>query len=161
MAVKTYSRAKDGPTQLSTNFKVGEFACKDGTDEIKIDSDLVPMLQSIRDHFGKPVDISSGYRTPSYNKGSPRSQHMAGTAADIKIKGVRPREIARYAMTLPKAMGVGLYEYSAGTDGFCHVDTGAGDAKVGVPARTRPNRWYQDAPNGKEKAMPDLGGAAK
>ena len=30
-------------------------------------TELVETLQQIRDHFGKPVLISSAYRTPAYN----------------------------------------------------------------------------------------------
>ena len=59
---KKYSKAKDGNKQLSTNFKVREFACKDGSDAILIDDELVKLLQKIRDHFGKPVVINSAYR---------------------------------------------------------------------------------------------------
>ena len=43
--VKTYSLKSDGETLISTNFKVKEFACKDGTDKILIDIELVNILQ--------------------------------------------------------------------------------------------------------------------
>ena len=61
--VKAYSKAKDGGKALSANFKVREFACSDGTDTIFIAPGLVGALQQIREHFGKPVTINSGYRT--------------------------------------------------------------------------------------------------
>ena len=41
MTIKAYSKAKDGNKKLSTNFKVKEFACTDGSDPIFIDSDLI------------------------------------------------------------------------------------------------------------------------
>lgn len=119
MAVKIYSKKKDGNNKLSANFSVREFACNDGSDEVKIDLALVTLLQKIRDHFKKPVKINSAYRTPSHNKkigGSPNSQHMLGKAADIKIVGVEPIDVARYA-ELIGAKGVGVYPT------FTHIDT--------------------------------------
>ena len=62
MAIKQYSLAKDGAKQLSPAFKVREFRCRDGSDAIMIDQTLVVLLQAIREHFGKPITITSGYR---------------------------------------------------------------------------------------------------
>lgn len=49
------------------------------------------VLQPIRDFFGEPLVISSGYRGPALNKavgGSPTSFHCHGCAADIQfVKG--------------------------------------------------------------------------
>ena len=118
--IKAYSKAKNGNTKLSANFKVREFACNDGSDPIFISSELVEVLQKIRDHFGKPVNINSGFRTASYNKkvgGATYSQHLYGTAADIRISGVSPKNIAAYAETLlPNKGGIGIYK------DFVHVD---------------------------------------
>ena len=91
MKVRSYSKAKDGNTALTRNFKVREFACKDGSDTIFVSHDLVEILQKIRDHFGKAVTINSGYRTVTYNKkvgGAANSYHMRGMAADITAKSV-------------------------------------------------------------------------
>lgn len=121
MTIFAYSKAKDGNTKLSKNFKVSEFACTDGSDPIFIDSDLVNILQKIRTHFGKAVTITSAYRTPGKNKavgGQTYSQHLYGKAADIKVKGIAPKTVAAYAEKLmPKSGGIGIY----GT--FCHIDT--------------------------------------
>ena len=120
MAIKAYSKAKDGNKKLSTNFKVKEFACTDGSDPIFIDSELVTILQKIRTHFGASVTITSAYRTPAKNKavgGQTYSQHLYGKAADIKVKGVTPKQVAAYAEELlPGKGGIGTY----GT--FTHVD---------------------------------------
>ena len=118
--VKAYSKAKDGGKNLTANFKVREFACKDGSDVIFISDGLVQVLQAIRSHFGKPVTINSAYRTPAYNKkvgGETYSQHQYGTAADIVVAGVSPAEVASYAETLLIGTGgIGVY----GT--FTHID---------------------------------------
>ena len=120
MTIKVYSKNKNGNNKLSQNFRVREFACADGTDPIFIDSELVDILQKIRTHFGKPVTISSAYRTPDHNKavgGTSYSQHMYGKAADIKVSGVSPKKVASYAESLlSNKGGVGVYST------FTHID---------------------------------------
>lgn len=118
--IKTYSLQKDGSKKLSENFTVAEFACKDGSDKILIDDGLVKILQEIRDHFGKPIIITSAYRNDAYNRkigGVSNSQHVKGTAADICISTIEPAEIAKYAEYLMPGKG-GIGQYSS----FVHVD---------------------------------------
>ena len=89
--LNAYSRRKDGNALLSRSFRVREFACRDGSDPLFVDSALVQLLQSIRDHFGAPVVITSGYRTAAHNRavgGAPYSQHCYGRAPDIRVAGV-------------------------------------------------------------------------
>ena len=118
--IHAYSKAKDGNTKLSENFKVKEFSCNDGSDVIFIAPELVEVLQKIRNHFGKAVNINSAYRTPTYNnkvRGAKYSQHLYGTAADIYIAGVQPKDIANYSETILSGTGgIGIY------DNFVHID---------------------------------------
>lgn len=120
MAINAYSYAKDGTKFLSKNFRVREFRCQDGSDVVFIESDLVDILQKIRDHFGKAVTITSAFRTASHNKkagGTKYSQHLYGKAADIKISGVTPSVVADFVETLmPSTGGIGRYAT------FTHVD---------------------------------------
>ena len=51
--------------------------------------DLILILESIRNELGKPVIITSGYRTEAHNEkvgGKPNSSHLKGLAADIACK---------------------------------------------------------------------------
>ena len=44
------------------------------------------LLDPIRDTWGRPLQVNSGYRCPALNKavgGKPTSQHLKGEAADI------------------------------------------------------------------------------
>lgn len=120
MTIKAYSKAKDGNTKLTHNFRVKEFACTDGSDPIFIDSELVTILQKIRTHFGGVVTITSAYRTPGKNKacgGTTYSQHLYGRAADIKVKGIAPATVAAYAeKLLNNCGGIGIYST------FTHID---------------------------------------
>jgi uncharacterized protein YcbK (DUF882 family) len=118
MTIKAYSKAKDGNSKLTQNFRVREFACTDGSDPIFIDTELVNVLQKIRNHFGK-VTITSAYRTPTKNKavgGTVYSQHLYGRAADIKVSGATPKKVAAYAETILKNGGIGIYK------SFVHID---------------------------------------
>ena len=80
------------------------------------------VLQAIRDHFGAPVVITSGYRTAAHNRavgGAVYSQHQYGRAADIRVSGVPVEQLAAYAETLlPGTGGIGRYP----SKGFVHVD---------------------------------------
>ena len=120
--INAYSLKKDGEKKLSANFKVKEFACKDGSDAVLVAPRLVMVLQSIRDHFGKAVNINSGYRTPQYNTkvgGVDQSQHCYGTAADITVNGVDVDAVSAYARKImPDWGGIGIYK----SQGFVHVD---------------------------------------
>ena len=122
MSVRTYSLSRDGSQNISPNFKVKEFRCKDGSDTILIDVDFVQnYLQKIRSHFGAAVTVNSGYRTAAYNRkvsGAANSYHVKGQAFDIVVKGHTPLEVARYSQTL----GImGIIQYNK----FVHVDSRA------------------------------------
>jgi zinc D-Ala-D-Ala carboxypeptidase len=107
--------------RISTNFKLYEFECKDGSHLVKVDENLVEKIQKLRDYLGKPIIVVSGYRTPEYNKligGAPKSQHMQGKAADIKVTGVSPYEVAKAAKTIG-FNGIGIYPT------FTHIDVRA------------------------------------
>lgn len=84
--------------QLSEHFNLSEFERSATADRMHIDNtipeELIPslknlceqVLEPLREHFGTPVIISSGYRCPALNNavgGVPNSQHLKGEAADI------------------------------------------------------------------------------
>lgn len=123
MAIKIY--AKDEATKISQNFKSTEFDChgEGCCSSTLVDSKLVDYLQDIRDHFGKPLNVSSAYRCDKHNKrvgGATGSRHKKGEAADIYINGIEPKEIAKYAESIG-ILGIGLYETDK--DGyFVHID---------------------------------------
>lgn len=114
-------RAGDYNLRVTEHFRVREFRCKDKTELVIIDSELADLLERIRCHFGKPLYITSAYRTPEHNKkvgGKPNSQHLQGKAADFYVKGVDPIEVYHFCDTLiGNKGGVGKYPT------FTHIDT--------------------------------------
>ena len=132
--IRQYSFAKDGNRRLAPDFKVRELRCRDGSDTVMVDETLTVVLQCIRDHFGKPVTITSGYRTPAHNAavgGAKSSQHLLGRAADIRVAGVSVEDVAAYTESLmPDWGGVGRYPVKAGrATGWVHVDTRANKSR--------------------------------
>ena len=94
--------------QLSPHFSLKELTDSDKARELKLDNTASPKivnnlcvlsstLEDVRKLLGKPVVISSGYRSPSVNKavgGSSTSMHEQGLAADIKVEGMTPYQVA-------------------------------------------------------------------
>jgi len=118
--VKAFSKYSNGDEQLTANFKVKEFACKDGSNTILIDVDFVKnKLQRIREKIGVPIVITSGYRTIEHNKmkgGADSSYHLSGRAFDIVASGVSPHRMSQIA----EELGVkGIIEYNT----FTHIDS--------------------------------------
>ena len=107
-----YDNVTEGRKKVAKNFTVAEFASKDGSRVVIINPMLPEYLQKARDHFCKPLIITSGYRTTSHNSkvgGVSNSNHVFGNAADVYIPGVSV---------------FGLYNY------FCEI---AGDScEIGI-----------------------------
>lgn len=119
-SVSTYYVSRDGNKQLTKNFKVREFQCNDGSDKVLICMETVKILQAVRDYFGQPVTINSAYRTPSWNRkvrGAVASQHVKGTACDIKVKGVPSWAVAGFLEDNYPYHGIGYYST------FVHIDS--------------------------------------
>lgn len=128
---------KLAPGQLAPNFALAEMilsrtAHRRGIDNtppaaaVKALRELAQnVLQPVRDHFARPVIVTSGYRSPALNRaigGSPTSQHTQGEAADFTVAGVSNLEVARWIVAnLP--FDQLIYEF--GEAGWLHVSYSA------------------------------------
>lgn len=119
--IKSYIMDKEANEKVGQHFKVKEFACKDGSQVVFIDDHLVSVLDILRNQIGKPVIITSGYRTPTRNKdvgGARYSYHMRGMAADIRVNGMSAKEIAnKLNEIVPNEGGIIVYK------SWVHYDT--------------------------------------
>ncbi len=132
MSVNTYQKGQN--IHLTDHFTLSEFQCKGkncGCTQVLHDSMLSCYLEMIRNHFGKPLIVTSGFRCKKHNAsvgGASASLHTKGQAADFYINGVAPEKIAAFAESIG-IKGIGLYGPEDGN--FVHIDT-----------RTAKTFWY-------------------
>jgi uncharacterized protein YcbK (DUF882 family) len=89
--------------------------CKRTDTEKAIDPHLFEMLSRVYDHFGKRIELVSGFR----NQARTSSYHFHGSASDIRIPGVSDKELHKFVASLDAGgMGLGIYPRA----GFIHVD---------------------------------------
>lgn len=122
--------------QITENFYLDEFTCKDQSDiPLNVFKNILLLaeeMQKIRNYFQKSITINSGYRSPSYNKkigGASKSQHLLGTACDFTVSGYTSFEVSDIVEDLMQSEVIingGLGEY----DTFTHYDI-----------RNTPARW--------------------
>lgn len=108
------------------NFDAKEFNCS-YTRECKMSLSFLRQLQHIRDLYGKPIVITSGYRHETHpverNKSRP-GEHNYGLAVDIKVFGRDALELLSVALECG-IMRVGVKQKGAPSSRFIHL--GAGD----------------------------------
>jgi uncharacterized protein YcbK (DUF882 family) len=105
-------------------FDSKEFASHDGAPSpwgpMNVRQELVDFLNRVRLLFGKPLIVTSGYRSPSRNAhvgGVPNSYHTQGLAADIRPEDQKDLPtLWELCRRLNVTGGVGIY------DTFVHVD---------------------------------------
>lgn len=116
------------------SFSPREIACK-GTGSILINEDALDKLQALRDSLGKPLVLTSAYRSPEHNRrvgGAKASLHMQGIAFDVVMANHDPHEFEAAARAVGFT-GFGYYPKS----GFMHIDIG--------PARSWGTPWPKTA----------------
>ena len=109
------------------HFNHSEFYCKCGCGSGQIDIRLVKILDDIRDHYGRPIIITSAVRCPTHNKrvgGVSNSWHLNyhNKASDFYVQGIGSGELNRYCQVL---VSQGVLRYSYAIDGSAvHIDIG-------------------------------------
>ena len=110
--------------------KYKEIDGKDGSQLVFIDDYLYTVLDILRHKLGKPVIITSGYRTPEWNAkcgGAKYSYHMRGMAADIRVNGISPKELAnKLNEIVPDECGIIVY------NNWVHFDVRTNKYRKGV-----------------------------
>jgi uncharacterized protein YcbK (DUF882 family) len=106
--------------KLTTNFNLSEFNKHGFVISDTVFQNIFALaknLQVLRDEVGKPIKITSGYRSPEHNAkvgGVKSSKHITGEAADFKIAGMTPKQVAAVIEKLIAAGkmeegGIGIY----------------------------------------------------
>ena len=123
----------DERKQLSKNFWLYEFDCRDGTAVpctlvAELQAFVVENLQPFRDFVNAPVMLTSAYRTPAYNEsvdGAKNSYHLydkpPAFAVDVMVQGMEPVLVkiimeGLIRVGVMQEGGIGLYK------NFVHYD---------------------------------------
>lgn len=95
---------------MSKYFSIEELCASETAQKYKIDNtpdeqqkknleDLMAVLDGIREALGKPINITSGFRSESLNKkvgGVATSEHRLGLAADCQVKNMTNKELGYF-----------------------------------------------------------------
>ncbi len=107
--------ARLAPNGLRTQHSSVDVAC--------LKPALVRLLKRVEQRYGRPVVVTSGYRSPQRNRrarGAKNSLHMYCAAADIQVEGVSKWDLAAYLRSVPGRGGVGTYCHTKSV----HIDIG-------------------------------------
>lgn len=111
----------DPNRKLSENFTLGEMIASDTAKKLKIDNSPTllaimhleelckNLLQPIRNAYGKPIKVTSGYRCYRLNRavgGSSTSVHPIGWAADLKPVSGSYADFEKFVVNFLKESGI-------------------------------------------------------
>lgn len=98
---------------LSKNFSRYEFACHCGCGFNAADTELLKVLQTLRDDLDTVIEVTSGCRCHKHNaslNGSTSSFHIKALASDIAVYDYPPDKVADYLeQKYPNKYGIGRY----------------------------------------------------
>jgi uncharacterized protein YcbK (DUF882 family) len=140
--LKTNIFNPDGSYNIDAARQVAHiFRCKRTGEEHEIDPRLVTILSHITDRYpGKRIELLSGYRFQRKTT----SNHFKGMASDIRVQGVRPKDLRAFVTTLDAGgMGLGFYPRV----GFIHVDVRPAPSFRWIDnSRSNPDSWDKQPP---------------
>lgn len=107
------------------HFKRSEFKCKCGGKycsgyPVEMQEKVVKAADKVREHFGKPMTVSSGIRCTRHNaavNGVSNSRHLQGKAIDFCVSGFSAPMVLAYVQSLPEIR----YAYAIDSN-FVHMD---------------------------------------
>ena len=101
-------------------FKKPEFRCRCGCGADNMNETLIRVADRVRDHFGRPVTVTSGRRCASHNArvgGVSNSRHLSGKAMDFCVVGKTAIQVLDYVKQQPEI------RYAYAIDGtYVHMD---------------------------------------
>jgi zinc D-Ala-D-Ala carboxypeptidase len=148
MPTTSYAHFRDVPESAWRwpSFSPAEIASRrEGA--LRLNTEAMDKLQSLRNRLGKPLIVRSAYRSPAHNRavgGAPASRHMLGTAFDIAMSNHDPATFAEAARDVG-FLGFGTYPRS----GFMHIDLGPARS-WGEPFPARATSFEAEVPPARE-----------
>jgi len=90
-----------------------------------MDATFMDLVETLRDAYGKPMTVSSAYRTPEHNASvsstGTTGPHTTGRAIDIGVSGTDALTLVHMALTLGFT-GIGVSQKGQHNSRFIHLD---------------------------------------
>jgi zinc D-Ala-D-Ala carboxypeptidase len=98
---------------------------EEGSSPLLISPDLMNRLQELRERLGRPLPVSSGYRSPGYNAAISRTgfdgPHTTGMAVDVSVYGETAFNLIEASLALGFT-GLGIRQKGPHASRFIHLD---------------------------------------
>jgi zinc D-Ala-D-Ala carboxypeptidase len=110
-------------------FSKSELACPCGREnckELPMNEEFMLALDALREEYGHPIHLSSGYRCPKHNMevgGVLGSYHTLGVAVDIAIYGKPAYDLLGHIFDMGFE-GIGINQTGPYNQRFIHIDKG-------------------------------------
>lgn len=118
-------------------FHLNEFECRCGCGRAEMNPTFLAALDQLRERYGKPLVVTSGYRCSSYNSKvsstGPTGPHTTGKAADLRVDRGDAYRLLELALDAGFT-GIGVQQKGAGR--FLHLDM-----LLSGPGQPRPTVW--------------------
>jgi len=108
------------------NFTEDEMRCRCGCGRADMDPQFMRTLERIRDGFGRPLKITSGFRCPEYDARpfvGGAGVHPTGRAGDIGIWGEDVFHLLALVYADGTITGIGQKQHGPHAGRFIHLDT--------------------------------------
>jgi zinc D-Ala-D-Ala carboxypeptidase len=115
---------QDEMTKSQTAERMGIVNMPDVNQIVCMKKLLINVLEPIREHYDKPIQPSSGFRSPALCEAigsKSTSQHCKGEAVDFEVMGVSNLEVAEWIMQNLEFDQLILECWHGGNTGWVHV----------------------------------------
>ena len=126
---------------VSPHFRLTEFQCR-CCGCVKLHPELLVKLEKLRDAWGSPLILTSGFRCDKHNRkvnGAEASLHLMGQAADVVVLDENQREFSGAA---EKAGFDQIVTY--GKRNFVHLGIFGRDSRITLPVNQ--HKWEMAVP---------------
>ena len=103
-------------------FSIDEMKCSHCGD-CQMDVEFMDALDSLREAYGKPLAVTSGYRCPEHPIEARKARagaHSTGKAIDLAVERGDAYEVLEIAMGMGVFTGIGIQQKGSGR--FIHLD---------------------------------------
>lgn len=108
------------------SFTRAETACHCGCGQCGMDEAFMDALQALRNQYGRPMPVTSGYRCPDHNvnisDSGPNGPHTTGKAVDVAVNRGRDAYDLVFMAMSHGFTGVGVSVKKGQANSFIHLD---------------------------------------